>query len=721
MSINRYQLVTRHNPKLFAADTHSPLSVGNGEFVYTADITGMQSLVSDYASTFPLCTMAHWGVHTLPAKYSFADLTQTTYPFLDRTVSYPVHCVPGEEPIYRWLRENPHRANLAFIGLSKNGQALTSAMLSDITQELDLYTGVLHSRYSVDGTRCEVATVCDGDSDTVAFQLNSDALQDKLSVFLAFPFAAPEKSAGFFPAPDEDHEELILYPDEASFASGQTSLLTLRRRQNNDSFYVTVSVENGIIEPGTLLHTYRVRSVTGESLSLSVSFAKEAVPVPQDFASVLYRSELTKKRFWEQGAAIDFSKCKAPEANELERRMILSEYLLSIQSAGSLPPAETGLTCNSWYGKFHLEMHPWHAAWLPLWGHGDLLKKSLAWYETHLPEARENAAKNGFLGARWPKMIDESGIDSPSVIAPLLIWQQPHLIYMCELLYQSEKEDKKKKELLLRYFPLLKETADFMADFAVYSKEFDTYELLAPLIPAQECHAPMDTKNPTFELEYWYYGLTTALAWEERIQELEKLSETANDFDSTPDSSGDVFSSNRLATQKWRDVADKLAVPSPDANGLYPAHENCPDTFTNFNKDHPSMLCAYGLINTGHLDKNVVAATLQKVEECWNYPTLWGWDFAVMAMTAFHLGDTAHALSLLLTDSPKNSYVTNGHNAQIGDDALPLYLPGNGSLLLALAMFAGAYPGAEQFGGFPNNGLWEGIVTEGFPICSAKK
>ena len=60
--------------------------------------------------------------------------------------------------------------------------------------------------------------------------------------------------------------------------------------------------------------------------------------------------------FWEEGAAVDFSHCTDPRAKELERRVVLSQYLLAIQCAGSTPPQETGLTYNSWFGKYHLEM-----------------------------------------------------------------------------------------------------------------------------------------------------------------------------------------------------------------------------------------------------------------------------------------------------------------------------------------------------------------------------
>ena len=64
---------------------------------------------------------------------------------------------------------------------------------------------------------------------------------------------------------------------------------------------------------------------------------------------------------------------------------MLSQYLTAIQCSGSLPPQETGLTCNSWYGKFHLEMHYWHAAHFAAWGRPPLLERSLAWYAQFCP------------------------------------------------------------------------------------------------------------------------------------------------------------------------------------------------------------------------------------------------------------------------------------------------------------------------------------------------
>ena len=61
MLINREQLVRRHNPKLDGISTESPLSVGNGNFAFTMDITGMQSLYAHYLEGgFPLCSLCFY-------------------------------------------------------------------------------------------------------------------------------------------------------------------------------------------------------------------------------------------------------------------------------------------------------------------------------------------------------------------------------------------------------------------------------------------------------------------------------------------------------------------------------------------------------------------------------------------------------------------------------------------------------------------------------------
>ena len=52
-------------------------------------------------------------------------------------------------------------------------------------------------------------------------------------------------------------------------------------------------------------------------------------------------------------------------------------------------------------------------------------------------------------------------------------------------------------------------------------------------------------------------------------------------------------------------------------------------------------------------------------------------------MNATCLNKPDLAVDILLMDSPKNTYLLNGHNFQ--DSNLTLYLPGNGGLLTAVA------------------------------------
>lgn len=152
------------------------------------------------------------------------------------------------------------------------------------------------------------------------------------------------------------------------------------------------------------------------------------------------------------------------------------------------------------------------------------------------------------------------------------------------------------------------------------------------LIPAQENHRPQETINPTMEVEYWIFGLKTAINW------MERLGENYN--------------------RKWKEVLDKLAR-LPVKDGVYLAHENCPHTFEKYNRDHPSMVGALGMLPGYTVDKDIMGNTLGRVLKEWQLDEMWGWDFPLMAMTAARLGKPELAVDMLLMDSPKNTYLPN--------------------------------------------------------------
>ena len=53
ISIDRKALVNRNNPQFSAFDSLASLSVGNGEFAFTVDITGLQTFPDAYKFLFP--------------------------------------------------------------------------------------------------------------------------------------------------------------------------------------------------------------------------------------------------------------------------------------------------------------------------------------------------------------------------------------------------------------------------------------------------------------------------------------------------------------------------------------------------------------------------------------------------------------------------------------------------------------------------------------------
>lgn len=674
MRIDREKLVRRHNPVLTGIDTASPLSVGNGELAFTADITGMQTLYSCYEQAkMPLCTQSQWGWHTSPVSeeiyaYDRSELVETEYDFNGRKVTYPIECAEGNEPVYHWFRQNPHRLNLGRIGLLYKGAEVKTEMLQDIRQELDLYTGILSSSFCVDGIVCSVKTACSPKTDTISFSIHSEGLLDgTVSVGFVFPYGSPMISASDFTKPDAHTTTL----------TKQENRFWFERTLDRDQYICLVSSDESSEIAEKEPHFYELKTKSS-SLNLTVTFLPQGAECPEmtSAKAVMDESSAWWLDYWTKTGVIQLNESKDKRALELERRIVLSQYLLAIQSSGSVPPQETGLTCNSWYGKFHLEMYFWHEGYLPLWGRTDMMEKSLPWFIEHLPEAKANAAKNGYAGARWPKMIDPSGIDSPSPIAPLLIWQQPHIIYMLHLGYL----DKKDIGFARKYYELVKESADFMADFAVKNED-GMYELVSPLIPVQECHPPRETKNPVFEVEYWVLGLKIAIAWARMLDE--------------------------EVPEKWLEVSAKMIESPIDENGMYRAHSSCTETYGKFAVDHPSFLMAYGVIDTGRIDEKAMERSLEKSLEVWDETSLWGWDFAVMAMTAVKLGRPEFAIELILKDTVKNVYVTSGNNRQESRDDLPLYLPGNGSLLLAAAMMAAGYEGCDEpCPGFPKDGNW---------------
>ncbi len=678
-AIDRRSWVTRHNPTLKKLSPDSPFTVGNGGFAFTADITGLQTF-SDYyyRNGMPLETLSRWAWHSQPDpnNYKLSDANRN-YTLPDgRVLGFPTN---QASPAGDWLRKNPHNhplGQLALEWVKEDGSALVPEDIQNPQQTLDMYRGVINSRFRLGENMVSATTVCSPDADTIGLRINSPLVREgKLRVRLAFP-RGHDMNVKNTPPLDwsrpESHESKLI---------DQGPIAVIKRTIDDTRYSVVISAPVAQTGP----HAFQITGDgSANTLDFSVQFLPEGTPRPvalPSYAKLLLDSADHWEGYWKEGAALDLSGSANPLAQKLEERVVLSLYLMAAEMAGDVPPQESGLVASTWYGKHHTEMIWWHTAHFALWGHDRLLEKNLRWYVDRLPEARALAASRGLKGARWAKMVGPDARESPGG-NPLIVWNQPHLIYLCELLYRNNHSG----ELLKKYKDLILETAEGLASMAYFDEKKGRYELGPPLWIAQEIYDQATSRNPAFELSYWRWALEVAQQWRERL--------------------------GMGRDKKWDDVIARLA-PLPVKDGKYVALESNPDTWDNARsrQDHPSMLMPLGFLPGGpDVDRETMARTLDAVLEKWDWETkIWGWDYPMIAMTAARLGRPDQALEILLRDGPNNRYLPNGYCPQAGGGRkyeIAAYLPANGAFLSAVALIFGGWDGQGNADAFPDKG-WQ--------------
>ena len=599
---------------------------------------------------------------------------------------------PAQEEISTWLIKNPQRTNLGNIGFTFGRDGVTENDLQDKTQELDMWTGRLASSFVYNSSKVEVETWVDPDSDTVAIGVDSKLLRTGLALFFDFPYPDLNKFnapfVGLWNATDQH---------SSSFTQASPTSATITHTLGQTTYFLTLHWQsNGTLSgpsPGT--HRYFLTTPQTTTLRLTATFSPSPAPAPASALSTLHNS-ITKasrawwKSYWTKGAFVDLiSPARRPSSNatELQRRIILSQYLLAVNAASSNPPQESGLVNNGWYGKFHLEMNLWNTLPFARWGHFSLLWRSLpGTYARFQPSSVRRAAAQGYAGARWGKMTDPTGRSAPGEINSLLVWQQPHPMFFAETQYRAFPN----ASTLAQWDPVLAATADFMASFAVRNRSTGHFDLGPPMYPVSENTNPNATRNPTFELAYWRFGLDVAARWRRR--------------------------QGREVPARWIEVRDGLA-PLPVVDGTYAVYEGVEGMWTDnrTTNDHPAMAGVFGLLpppppaegGQRPLDMDVLRKTAEKIRELWALEESYGWDFAMLAMNVLRLGNPAQAVEYLL--HPIFRFDDAGY--PIGGSRVPTpYFPNSASLLLAIAMMAGGWDGDEG-PHFPEG--WE-VDVDGF-------
>lgn len=682
----------RHNVVVAKVDYDSPLTVGNGGFAFTADITGLQTFSDLYhRNGIPTETQARWAWVTdeNPNNFTLQDASKPFKQGDGRVVDYPVL---QNSPAGDWLRKNPRAhpvGQLQLVWDKPDGSPFTPADIEDPEQVLDLWTGTITSKYKLGGVPVEVTTEASSVNDGVTLSLRSSLLAEgKLRVRLAFPrghdLNTKNTPALDWSAPDSHRSELL--DDD-----------TVKRQVGGLEYFVSTTAVLKKVGP----HAFEISDRQGrrsDRLVFTVVYGRrpDIAAVPLWFRPDAGQGRWEK--FWKSTAAVDLSGSTNPLAHKMEKRIVLSRYLMAVQNVGEVPPQESGLTCNTWYGKHHTEMIWWNTGHFALWGQPEALAKNLDWFVGQLPAARELAASRGLKGARWAKMVGNVMRESPGG-NPMIIWNQPHPIFLSELIYRAQPTP----QTLARYRDLVFETAECLASMAWWDQEKKQYNLGPPLWIAQEIYDQATSQNPSYELAYWQHTLKVAQAWRERLG----LSRDG----------------------KWDHVIENLA-PLPQKDGKYVALGSHPDTWDNLDSrhDHPTMLAPLGILPGGPMvDRATMERTLDAVLQHWDWQTkIWGWDYPMIAMTAARLGRPDVAVEILLRDGPNNVYLPNGHAPVRSDEKfdpnsppgarkreIAVYLPANGSFLSAVALMIAGWDGnTTEFPGIPKDGTWK-VRAEG--------
>jgi hypothetical protein len=658
--IDRKSLVQRHI--INDAGLGDILALGNGKFCFGVDATGLQTLGGNI-----MCDWA-WHSYPLPPGANKKDLPETGTIETGKILG-PMEMASAREDVNRWMFRNPHRFTMSRIRFIRSGGDTLSKNHITITErELDLWRGIHSTAFRIDSTYdVKVRTVVHPEDDIIAFSMESDYFgSDGLSVELSFPYPMDAKNLRTN-IPWHGHWDM---EDRHSTVPELGSRKVVFKRQVDDTRYTTTwqwNDEDAIFLDRTPKHAY-ILIPSGNSIEFSCVFGVDETDDPTpDYKKTEDLTSESWKDYWNSGGAVDLSESKDERWKELERRVVLSQYLMKTQSSGLWPPSELSLMgVDPWSTQFHMEMIWWHMAHYGLWDRWDLAEESLSCYEKFLPVARKLARQFGYKGAKWGKQVGPEGRTAPWDGSFLLHWQQPHPIFFAELEYRL----KPSQETLVKWDTIVMETAEYMADFPTPGEDGKFH-----LTPVRTANENDDGTDPAFELAYWYWALEKAQEWRVRLH-------------------GERES-------KWDSILNNLA-PLPQHEGLYLFCDGWNNTYSELNEGHPDPLGTVAFLPLSPaVDAEVASRTVRKIADEWRWERTWGWDFPWAAMAAARMGHPGIAVELLLKEVKKNSYTVNGINDG-------WYFPGNGGVLYAVAMMAAGWDGVpgKHAPGFPDDGSW---------------
>lgn len=349
--IDRRAIVSRYNPTRNVSSLQTPIQVGNGGFAFGADVTGMQTFLP-----FAIMSSWAWKNDSLPPGKTEADILN----YKGGTFDYhgrPLQLMIGGEPtMQQWMISNPNRVNLGRVGLafrSATGELLnvTESDLSNVRQELDLWTGTLTSSFTFNGQKVTVTTLSAQTSNTVGMSIDSPLVRSgRLGVYLDFPWndGKSKFSAPFVGVWNATANHTTTLSTGRKLGSGVQAQIA--HTLDASTFLTSIGGDRfSISRDSPNAHRYTVAPAhSGSTFSFTVAYSTERPSTLPSFKSVARESTKAWEGFWADSGFVDVRTRSTDErAEELQRRIILSRYHLRVNEAADTPPQEVSLSVLS--------------------------------------------------------------------------------------------------------------------------------------------------------------------------------------------------------------------------------------------------------------------------------------------------------------------------------------------------------------------------------------
>lgn len=232
---------------------------------------------------------------------------------------------------------------------------------------MDVWNGIITSTFRVEGKPVKVITQGDFDSDAVAFDIESDLVSSGiLEVELDFPYP---------PIPTVDCK-FEVFVSSYDFSTNHSTFVVESDYQDTAHIYhemqetkyhvnlrwpgpVPLSLARdepvGPVRKATHRHTLTPKAGRRRKKPSKISFTahfsseKQTPSLPRTIQS---KNPCDWNDYWLDGGFVDLTGSSNPNATELQRRIVLSQYHVRVNSAAEgQPPQESGLMNNGWYGE----------------------------------------------------------------------------------------------------------------------------------------------------------------------------------------------------------------------------------------------------------------------------------------------------------------------------------------------------------------------------------